>query len=108
MQTTGGEERLSIGSEIEPDYWLTGFTYAGHQAYSEAEAIDIEVQALSFFIDVRRPSGEVVRLWQSDGGANYAPADIFSVPGYHHGIGLGDIEYADESVALFAQKRACQ
>lgn len=102
------QEIVSLGNEIEPDYYLTGFTYASNSPAPGATPLDVTVDEVAFFVDVLRPAGDVVRLWQSAGGANYAPADLFAVPGFEHGIGLGTIEYADESVALFDQKRACQ
>ena len=101
----------SLGSEIEPDYWLTGFTYEQNAAFwtpDGAPARDLEVVAFAFFLDVQRANGEVVRLWQSNGGANYTLEEVYAVEGYHHGIGIGSIEYADESAGLFDPKRACR
>ena len=105
----GGAEHeiVSLGSQIEPDYWLTGFTYAKSSPGAEAMATWVTVEAFAFFVDVLRTTGDVDRLWQSNGGANYTLADTFAVPGYSKGIGSGDIEYADESVPLFDQKHAC-
>ena len=34
---------------------------------------------LAVFLDVRRPEGQVERLWQSAGGANYTVEEIFAV-----------------------------
>jgi len=100
-------EALAVGREIEPGYWRTGFT-DGRGMPGGPEPTEREVLSFAFFLDVRRPAGEVVRLWQSAGGANYTLDACYAVPGYEHGIGVGSIEYADESVALFDVKRACR
>lgn len=100
-------EELSVGREIEPSYWLTGFT-TGRGIPGGPQLAEADVHAFAFFVDVRRPGGEVVRLWQSAGGANYTLDACYAVPGYIHGIGVGSIEYADDSVALFDGRRACQ
>jgi len=100
-------ERSSFGREVEPNYWMTGFTY-GRGVPGGVSEPEVTVDAFAFFVDVRRPSGEVVRLWQSGGGANYTLAETFAVQGYLHGIGIGSIEYADESAPLFDQKHTCQ
>lgn len=99
-------ERFSFGNEVEPGYWLTGFTDGRNIPGGVADP-DVTIDAFAFFLDVRRPTGEVVRLWQSAGGANYTLEETFAAPGYVHGIGVGSIEYADESVPLFAAKHAC-
>ena len=103
-------ELFSMGQEFEPNYWLTGFTFGLSAVGRGPEAVPIQytVTEFAFFLDVRRPSGEVTRLWQSAGGANYTLAACYAVPGYSHGIGIGEIEYADESVGLFDAKRSCQ
>ncbi len=106
LATDAAGERFSLGRQIEPNYWLTGFT-SEHTGLSGG-SFRLAVDAFAFFLDVRRPTGEVVRLWQSNGGANYTVAGAFAVPGYVKGIGAGSIEYADESVDLFDQKHACQ
>ncbi|MDY0059860.1 MAG: DUF6209 family protein [Myxococcota bacterium] len=99
---------LSVGTEIEPDYWLTGFTYGRNASGLPHEGpLELEIVDFAFFIDVRRPTGEVVRLWQSNGGANWTLDACYAVPGYVQGIGIGAIEYADESVSLFDARRAC-
>ncbi|GMV38762.1 MAG: hypothetical protein AMXMBFR64_04780 [Myxococcales bacterium] len=94
-------EAFSFGAEVEPGYWLTGFT-----TKKSADGTDQTPLAFAFFADVAA-GGTVKRLWQSAGGANYTVEGAFAVPGYVKGIGSGSIEYADESVGLFAPKHAC-
>ncbi len=94
-------EVLSLGSEYEPNYWLVGLTK------EENSLFDRQVEALAFFLDVRRLDGSVERLWQSRSGANYTEADIFAVAGFLLSLGSGSVEYADESMGLFDAKRAC-
>lgn len=95
-------EAFDFGSETEPGYWMTGFT-----TKKSSDGTDQTPVTFAFFVDVRRPSGLVDRLWQSANGANYTLEAAYAVPGYVKGIGSGSIEYADESVGLFAQKHAC-
>ena len=64
-------------------------------------------QNVAFFVDVKRPTGEVVRLWQSNDGQNYSVDSIMlnatdSVP-----LGGGSVLYANSQVSLFDQMRAC-
>ncbi len=100
----------AMGSEIEPGLWLTGFTHGQNAAMGVpgASPLEREIVEFAFFLDVRGDDGQVTRLWQSRGGRNYDMDGCFRVPGYEHGIGVGTIEYADGSVDLFDQKRACQ
>ncbi len=102
-EADGAHEGWMLGVEVEPGYWRAGLL-----THSNALDIDRAPQAVAFFVDVRRADGEVVRLWQSAGGANYAVDAVYAVPGYVLGIGSGSIEYADEGQALFDPKRACQ
>ncbi len=99
------KDLFSIGSEVEPDYWKTGLT-TSHTGMG-APGISLSATKLAVFLDVRRPEGQVERLWQSAGGANYTVEEIFAVEGYVNGIGSGSVEYADESVGLFDQKKTC-
>jgi|GEM_PF-777622 len=104
----GGEsqELISIGSEVEPDYWKTGLTTTLGGMASGAP-LDRTPTAFAVFVDVRRPAGHVERLWLSGGGSNYTVDSVFAVDGYHHNIGSGSVEYADESVSLFDAKKSC-
>lgn len=98
--------RYSMGVEIEPGYYETGFTYQQNQMGSGV--FEASVQDVAFFVDVRRPDSNVVRLWWSNQGANFTLSDVFAVPGTVQGGGSTSIEYASDSAALFAQKHACQ
>ena len=98
----------SLGREIEPDYWLTGFTIVSNSSPDGRAPEPVEVQDFAFFIDLRREGGEVVRLWQSAGGGNYTLEHTFSIPGYEHSIGIGTIEYADQVAELFDPKHTCR
>lgn len=94
--------RISLGREISANYWRTGFTFEQNAAYK------FTIVDFAFFIDVQQQSGAVDRLWVSNSGANYTMENTFSVPGYVQGIGSGSVEYANESVVLFNQKKSCQ
>lgn len=98
-------ERFSLGTEIEPGYFKTGFTYVRNAP--DGISYTWRVAAVAFFVDVQREGGQVVRLWVSGHGANFTLEAIFAKPGYLLATGLASIEYADESVGLFDQKRAC-
>jgi hypothetical protein len=105
-------ESFSMGMQIEPNYWLTGVTTARSGPGTEnGGAFTLEVVDFSFFIDVRRPTGNVVRLWQSGGGANYTLGACYPddprYPPFVKSIGIGSIRYANEGVSLFDQKRVC-
>ena len=100
-------ERWSLGEEIEPGYYRTGFTFAQTVPGAPSTDLPYEVGEFSFFVDVLRPTGGVERLWQSASGANYTVADAFAIAGYVKGIGSGSVEYADDSVSLFDQKHSC-
>jgi hypothetical protein len=67
-----------------------------------------DVERFAFFLDVRRPSGEVVRLWHSRDGLNYAWDDAFSLPTSTLWIPYGRVEYASEDAAVLDSKAACQ
>jgi hypothetical protein len=98
----GVDECFSLGREIEPAYWLTGF------ALRMADDLSVHVNEFAFFIDVLRVTGEYVRLWQSRNGANYAIADVFAVQGQFKNLPRKSVEYADESSIIFDAKRLCR
>lgn len=100
-------ETITLAVPIAPNYWRTGFTT--HRNAPGGGTSDDPVVDFAFFVDVERPSGEVVRLWQSDHGANYTPAQVFALP--PSGVvdlGGGSVTYASNQASLFDQKRACQ
>jgi hypothetical protein len=96
----------SLGRAIQPNYYLTGFT--SHQN----DLFNYDVVDFAFYMDVQRPDGgSVVRLWQSNGGANYTRLSGFpeggQFPPYVQNIGSGSIAYANEGAPFFDQKHAC-
>lgn len=99
-------ECLSLGAEIETDYWLTGLpTFRATASPGSQHIENTQILEFSFFLDVRRPGGEHVRLWQSQRGANYSLEDAFGRPGFLKSSENGTIEYADEGGVLFEEKR---
>jgi hypothetical protein len=98
-------EHFSLGSSIEPGYFKTGFTFT--HTGPGSPGLSLVVEAFAFFVDVERPSGAVERLWQSAAGANYTAEAAFAIDGWVISLGSGTVEYADESVGLFDQKKAC-
>lgn len=101
------KERFSFGKEIEPGYWKTGFTF--HKtAIMGSEGYHYGVEQMAFFVDVRRPSGEITRLWQSKGGSNYSWDDAFSKPTIGHPIPYGNVQYASDGSAVFDSRWSCQ
>jgi hypothetical protein len=98
--------RISLGRDVAPGIWQAGFithrpSMMGITGYSH------EVQQLAFFIDVRRPTGTVVRLWQSRHGANFSLGDAFSLATTTKYIAYGSIKYASPGAAIFGARRAC-
>ncbi|MBM4372609.1 MAG: hypothetical protein FJ098_13190, partial [Deltaproteobacteria bacterium] len=99
-------ERFSLGLEVSPGVWKTGFAYyvTGFQGVSP---VDVAVDGFAFFLDVRRPTGEVVRLWQSQGGANYAWDDAFGLPTVLQYIPYGNIRWAADAAPVLESRAAC-
>lgn len=102
-ESKSGKEGVmySLGNEQLPGQWRVGFAY---EVYGQREYV---VDEFAFFIDVKRQSGEVVRLWQSRNGSNYRLDDILSLPTYSESIPYGYIKWADQAAVLFDPKRAC-
>ncbi len=100
-------ERFSLGMQVSPGVWKTGFAYfvTGFQSVAP---VDVTVDAFAFFIDVKRPSGKVVRLWQSSGGTNYTWNDAFSMPTTKEYIPYGNIQWANETAPVFEPRMACK
>ena len=76
-------------------YHVTGVQDPGYQ---------YTVDDYAFFADVRRPNGDVVRLWQSAGGANYRWDDAFSLPTTPQGIPYGNIQWANPAAAVYGAR----
>lgn len=93
-------QRFSLGRKVADNIWETGFTY--HSTGPYGPGFDHTIDDFAFFADVRRPTGEVVRLWQSRGGANYRWGDAFTLPTTPEGISYGTIRWADHNSPVFA------
>jgi hypothetical protein len=98
--------RFSLGVQESEGLWRTGFAYQ-ITGFQGVQGRDVTVDEFAFFIDVKRPSGEVVRLWQSRGGQNYRPSDAFSMATYTEYIPYGNIQWADQAASVFDSKHAC-
>jgi hypothetical protein len=95
---------ITLAVPIAPNYWKTGFTTFQNYAGIDASVIDF-----AFFVDVQRPTGEVVRLWQSNHGTNYTPSEVFALPPSGVvALPTGSIHYASNESSLSYQKDACQ
>ena len=101
------KQRFTFGRQVDAQTWQTGFIYV-KPGYMGAGGYNHQVVQLAFFIDVRRPSGEVIRLWQSRQGANYSWEDAFTLPRSVKYIAYGGIGYANEGSEIFDAKRSCQ
>ena len=99
-------ERFSLGVPEAEGVWKVGFTHLRTSFYDEG--FDVTVEELAFFVDVRRPSGEVVRLWESRGGANYTWGDAFGMPTTKQYIAYGNVEWANQDAAIYDSRRACR
>lgn len=110
QQSNGKEsECFSLGCEFEPNYWFTSFTfYKGGNDPKYNPNFSYIICSFSFFIDVQKKTGEIVRYWQSHNGANYTIDEVFAVQGYEKSLGSGSIKYANESSVIFDMKRVCQ
>ncbi|HSA23439.1 MAG TPA: DUF6209 family protein, partial [Myxococcota bacterium] len=105
---TGAEgRRFSLGLELEPGLWRAGLAYqvTGMGGMIPADRV---VDEFAFFLDVRRPSGEVVRLWQSRQGANYRWDDAFSLPTTTQYIPYGNAQWANSEAGVYDSRRACR
>jgi hypothetical protein len=100
-------QRFSLGLEVEPGLWRAGFPFfvTGFQG---VQPVDLEVLAFAFFVDLQRPSGEVVRLWHSRQGANYAWGDAFTLPVTPQSIPYGNVQWAHPDSVVLESRRACR
>jgi hypothetical protein len=104
--TTTGQpgQRFSLGRQVSPGVWETGFAFdVNYPSRSFHDTID----DFAFFIDVRRPAGTVVRLWQSRGGANYHWDDAFGSLTTSESIPYGNIQWANDSSTVYESRRSC-
>lgn len=98
-------EAWTLGSETSPGLWHTGFTWKRNTL--GPGSFSYTVVDFAFFIDVHTAGGDMVRLWLSNGGANYTVAATYAVPGTTESMGATTIEYAADQAALFDQKHVC-
>lgn len=105
--TATGEHgrRFSLGIREAEGLWRTGIV---HDVTAGPNGCNRTLDEFAFFLDVRRPSGEVVRLWQSRHGANYRWSDAFELPASREYIPYGNIQWADAAAAVFDSRRACR
>lgn len=99
-------ERFSLGIEVSTGVWKTGFNYHV-TGFQSMQPVDVTVDAYAFFLDVKRPAGDVIRLWQSGGGANYTWGDAFDLPTTKEYIPYGNIEWANDSAPVRESRSAC-
>jgi hypothetical protein len=97
--------RFSVGWREAEGLWRVGIAY---EVGMGPFGCDRTIDEFAFFLDVRRPSGEVVRLWQSRHGANYRWADAFTLPTSRESIPYGNIQWADAASGVFESRQACR
>lgn len=100
-------ERYSFGQEVEPGLWKVGFAYRV-TGFQGVLPVDVVADEVAFFVDVRRANGRVVRLWQSQRGANYRVADVFAPGVIGQGIPYGNMEWARDESVVFSSRNACR
>jgi hypothetical protein len=99
-------QRTTFARQVASDTWQTGFIYL-YPGIMGSNGYKHNVEQIAFFVDVQRPTGEVVRLWQSRHGANYSWNDAFSTPTTSDWIAYGSIKYAGDAAAIFDAKHSC-
>ncbi|MBI5497637.1 MAG: hypothetical protein HY904_21680 [Deltaproteobacteria bacterium] len=99
-------ETFSLGTPMGDGTWKTGFTF--HAEAPQGRRWNYRVDQVAFFLDVRRPSGSVVRLWQSRRGANYSWDDAFGAGVTRVSIPYGNVQWANDGAGVFDSRRACQ
>lgn len=100
-------ERYSLGAVAGAGTYKTGFTYRSTGVQS-LPTYTHSVQEVAFFVDVKRPSGKVVRLWQSRGGANYGWDDAFGAGTITQSIPYGNMKWAVDGATIFDAEKACE
>lgn len=98
--------RITFGRQIAPHSWQTGMITL-RTAMMGQSGFAYDIDALAFFVDIRRASGEVVRLWQSRGGANYTIGDAFALPTSTRYIPYGNIQQANSAAPIFDARQRC-
>jgi hypothetical protein len=98
--------RVTFARQVDSATWQTGFIYFRPSIMSKG--FTYAVEQMAFFVDVKRPSGKIVRLWQSRGGANYSWNDAFGAPTTKKYIAYGNIKYAGDGAGIFDVRDACE
>jgi len=104
-QDGAAHEQIALGSTTSPGVARTGFDLLLTGYMSDGEQNTVEEMA--FFVDVRRSSGEVVRLWQSRHDANYSWDDAFGLPTTSSPISYGHAEWANQDAPIYDSRDAC-
>ena len=99
--------RYTLGAATDASTYHTGFSYWADAPYGIG-VWHYRVDHVAFFLDVRRPSGQVIRLWQSHGGANYSWDDAFGAGTTQTWIAYGHITWANDGATIFESRRSCQ
>jgi hypothetical protein len=99
-------QRVTMARQVDSTTWQTGFIYLRPSIMSKG--FTYAVEQMAFFIDVKRPTGKIVRLWQSRGGANYSWNDAFGPPTTTKYIAYGGIKYAGDGAGIFDVREACE
>jgi hypothetical protein len=106
QDSSAEEQDIVLGNLIARNYYATGFNYGRFGI--DVQTVDLTVDEFAFFVDVKRPTGEIVRLWQSDAGNNYAWSETFALPpSGTKSLGGGDVVYANNGAHVFDQRGAC-
>jgi hypothetical protein len=100
--------RFSLGAPAAPGVWKTGFTYLATSFGGPGGGYAYGIEQVAFFADVRRPAGDVVRVWQSRGGANYGWGDAFSLPTTTEYIPYGNVQWANDAAGVYDARNACR
>jgi len=100
-------EQFSLGLPLGDGLYRAGLPY-GVTGFQSVQPVDVRVEAYAFFVDVRRPSGSVDRLWVSHGGANYVLADAFALPTTRVYIAYGNVSWANPDALVYESRKACQ
>ncbi len=106
LDTGKAGERFSLAIREQDNLFRAGFAYLIAQVQSQ-QGCNYQVDEFAWFIDVRRPSGQVVRLWQSRHGNNYGMDDAFSLPVSVESIPYGNIRWSNASSTVFEWREDC-
>lgn len=99
-------ERYVLGEKVTSTVWKAGLPYRLAQFQGIAER-DLQIDDTAFFMDVRRPSGMVERLWEDRGGQSYAWSDIFALPPELEAIPYGSLRWAHRDSPIYEPRRRC-